>query len=70
MEKVGESGNDTMNDTDNKSSMHGHGADARTGNMALEHLDQYDNESVNDSENDPAKCHHKFSFQRRRTSSN
>ena len=53
----GESGNDTMNDTDNKSSMHGHGADARTGNMALEHLDQYDNESVNDSENDPAKCH-------------
>eukprot|EP00435_Cladocopium_sp_Y103_P038798 s996_g10.t1 len=48
----GESGNDAMNDTDNESeSMHGHGADVGTGNMSLE---QHDNESVNDSENDPA----------------
>ena len=34
-EESGESGNDTMNDTDNKSSMHGHGADAGTGNMGF-----------------------------------
>ena len=53
----GEGGNETMNEIDNESSMRGHGADAGTGNMALEHLDQNDNESVNDSENDPAKCH-------------
>ena len=46
----GESGNDAMNDTDNESSMHGNGADLGAGNMS----EQYDNESVNDSENDPA----------------
>ena len=47
--ETGESGNDTMNDTDNESSMHGR-ADVGAGNM----LEQYDNESVNESENDPA----------------
>jgi len=45
--KTGESGNDTMNDTDNESSMHGRADGA--GNML-----QYDNESVNESENDSA----------------
>lgn len=50
--ETGESGNDTVNDTDNESSMHGHGADVGAGNM----LEQYDNESVNESENDPANA--------------
>ena len=72
--ETGESGNDTVNDTDNESSMHGHGADAGAGNM----LEQYDNESVNESENDPANASGNssmvspafFLFQRQRASSN
>ena len=72
--ETGESGNDTVNDTDNESSMHGHGADVGAGNM----LEQYDNESVNESENDPANASGNssmvspafFLFQRQRASSN